>query len=76
VRARRIHEALDRDEIVLVTGFQGVSADWFDATTLGRIGQLSNFLRPVDAVQQRHQDSAAHGPLAIRLRARAYADTV
>ena len=27
VRARRIHESLDRDEIVLVAGFQGVSTD-------------------------------------------------
>ena len=38
VRARRIHEALDRDEIVLVAGFQGISADSFDVTTLGRGG--------------------------------------
>src|SRR5438132_2534917 len=38
VRARRIHEALDRDEIVLVAGFQGVSADSADVTTLGRGG--------------------------------------
>ena len=35
VRARRIHESLDRDEIVLVAGFQGVSTD-NDVTTLGR----------------------------------------
>jgi aspartate kinase len=38
VRARRIHEALERDEIVLVAGFQGISADSFDVTTLGRGG--------------------------------------
>jgi aspartate kinase len=38
VRARRIHEALDRDKIVLVAGFQGVSVDSFDVTTLGRGG--------------------------------------
>jgi aspartate kinase len=38
VRARRIHEALDRDEIVLVAGFQGISRDSFDVTTLGRGG--------------------------------------
>jgi aspartate kinase len=38
VRARRIHEALDRDEIVLVAGFQGVSVESFDVTTLGRGG--------------------------------------
>src|SRR3712207_4641898 len=37
VRARRIHEALDRDQIVLVAGFQGVSTA-FDITTLGRGG--------------------------------------
>ena len=37
VRARRIHEALDEDRIVLVAGFQGVSTD-YDITTLGRGG--------------------------------------
>jgi len=37
VRARRIHEALDQDKIVLVAGFQGVSTD-LDITTLGRGG--------------------------------------
>ena len=37
VRARRIHEALDRDHIVLVAGFQGVSTA-YDITTLGRGG--------------------------------------
>lgn len=37
VRARRIHESLDRNEIVLVAGFQGVSTD-NDVTTLGRGG--------------------------------------
>ena len=37
VRARRIHEALDQDRIVLVAGFQGVSTA-FDVTTLGRGG--------------------------------------
>ena len=37
VRARRIHEALDRDEIVLVAGFQGVSSE-HEVTTLGRGG--------------------------------------
>src|SRR5215475_10302156 len=38
VRARRIHEALDAGRIVLVAGFQGVSADSHDVTTLGRGG--------------------------------------
>jgi aspartate kinase len=37
VRARRIHEALDSDSIVLVAGFQGVSTA-FEVTTLGRGG--------------------------------------
>jgi aspartate kinase len=37
VRARRIHEALDADRIVLVAGFQGVSTT-YDITTLGRGG--------------------------------------
>src|SRR5437588_7476591 len=38
VRARRIHEALDQDRIVLVAGFQGISADSLDVPTLGRGG--------------------------------------
>jgi aspartate kinase len=38
VRAHRIHEALDRGEIVLVAGFQGVSRTSQDVTTLGRGG--------------------------------------
>ena len=38
VRARRIHEALDAGRIVLVAGFQGVSSESFDITTLGRGG--------------------------------------
>jgi aspartate kinase len=37
VRARRIHEALDEERIVLVAGFQGVSTA-LDITTLGRGG--------------------------------------
>jgi aspartate kinase len=37
VRARRIHDALERDAIVLVAGFQGVSTD-AEVTTLGRGG--------------------------------------
>lgn len=37
VRARRIHEALDCGEIVLVAGFQGVSSEQ-EVTTLGRGG--------------------------------------
>jgi len=38
VRADRIREMLDRDRIVLVAGFQGVSTDSHDVTTLGRGG--------------------------------------
>jgi aspartate kinase len=38
VRATRINDALDAEKIVLVAGFQGVSADSHDVTTLGRGG--------------------------------------
>jgi aspartate kinase len=38
VRADRIRSALDDDRIVLVAGFQGVSGDSRDVTTLGRGG--------------------------------------
>jgi aspartate kinase len=38
VRADRIREALDEDKVVLVAGFQGVSTDTSDVTTLGRGG--------------------------------------
>ena len=38
VRADRIRAALDEDRIVLVAGFQGVSGDSRDVTTLGRGG--------------------------------------
>ena len=38
VRADRIREALEQDRIVLVAGFQGVSTESKDVTTLGRGG--------------------------------------
>jgi aspartate kinase len=38
VRARRIHEALAENRIVLVAGFQGISTSTQDVTTLGRGG--------------------------------------
>src|SRR5689334_10185790 len=38
VRADRIQQALEEDSIVLVAGFQGVSTDSRDVTTLGRGG--------------------------------------
>src|SRR5689334_7652587 len=38
VRADRIRQALEQDSIVLVAGFQGVSTDSRDVTTLGRGG--------------------------------------
>ncbi len=38
VRADRIRAALEEDRIVLVAGFQGVSGDSLDVTTLGRGG--------------------------------------
>jgi aspartate kinase len=38
VRAQRINDALDAEQIVLVAGFQGVSAESHEVTTLGRGG--------------------------------------
>src|SRR5947208_15237040 len=38
VRADRIRDALSSDQVVLVAGFQGVSTDSRDVTTLGRGG--------------------------------------
>jgi aspartate kinase len=38
IRATRINDALDAGKIVLVAGFQGISADSKDVTTLGRGG--------------------------------------
>src|SRR6202021_2202623 len=38
VRAERIRRALEEDNIVLVAGFQGVSKDARNVTTLGRGG--------------------------------------
>jgi aspartate kinase len=38
VRAKRINDALDAGRIVLVAGFQGVSSESLDVTTLGRGG--------------------------------------
>jgi aspartate kinase len=38
VKAHRIREALDRGQVVLVAGFQGVSQSSLDVTTLGRGG--------------------------------------
>src|SRR5712671_8166601 len=42
VRARRLNEELDKDRIVLVAGFQGVSTE-LEVTTLGRDGSRSRF---------------------------------
>jgi aspartate kinase len=38
IRARRVLEALDQGKIVIVAGFQGVSTETLDITTLGRGG--------------------------------------
>jgi aspartate kinase len=53
VRARRIHEALDRDRIVLVAGFQGVSTEQ-DVTTLGRGGSDTTAVALAAAVGAEH----------------------
>ena len=51
VRARRIHEALDEGTIVLVAGFQGVSTDTSDVTTLGRGGSDTTAVALAAALQ-------------------------
>src|SRR5262249_3659199 len=38
IRAQRVHDALERDELVPVAGFQGVAESSRDITTLGRGG--------------------------------------
>jgi aspartate kinase len=53
VRARRIHEALDRDEIVLVAGFQGVSSEQ-EVTTLGRGGSDTTAVALAAALNAAH----------------------
>jgi hypothetical protein len=63
VRARRLNEELDKDRIVLVAGFQGVSTE-YEVTTLGRGGSdatavalasaLGGALSPLDGVEPEH----------------------
>jgi aspartate kinase len=53
VRARRIHEALDDDRIVLVAGFQGVSTE-HDVTTLGRGGSDTTAVALAAALSAEH----------------------
>jgi aspartate kinase len=50
VRADRIHTGLREDRIVLVAGFQGVSGDSLDVTTLGRGGSDTTAVAIADAV--------------------------
>jgi len=51
VRAERIREALGEDRIVLVAGFQGVSTDSRDVTTLGRGGSDTTAVAIAAALQ-------------------------
>ncbi|MCB0866927.1 MAG: aspartate kinase [Solirubrobacterales bacterium] len=51
VRADRIQAALDGDNIVLVAGFQGVSTDSKDVTTLGRGGSDTTAVAIAAALQ-------------------------
>ena len=53
VRARRIHEALGQEKIVLVAGFQGVSTD-LDITTLGRGGSDTTAVALAAAIGATH----------------------
>jgi aspartate kinase len=51
VRAERIREALEQDRIVLVAGFQGVSTESRDVTTLGRGGSDTTAVAIAAALQ-------------------------
>ncbi|MGB3099325.1 MAG: aspartate kinase [Solirubrobacterales bacterium] len=51
VRAERIQAALEEDNIVLVAGFQGVSTDSKDVTTLGRGGSDTTAVALAAALQ-------------------------
>jgi aspartate kinase len=51
IRAKRIHEALDQGKIVLVAGFQGVSSDSLDITTLGRGGSDTTAVALAGAIE-------------------------
>src|SRR5262249_39879862 len=53
VRAERIKEALEEDRIVLVAGFQGVSTESRDVTTLGRGGSDTTAVALAAAPQAR-----------------------
>src|SRR3954452_23138272 len=53
VRAERIREALGEDRIVLVAGFQGVSTESRDVTTLGRGGSDTTAVAIAAALQAR-----------------------
>jgi aspartate kinase len=53
VRATRIHDALDAGQIVLVAGFQGVSAESHDVTTLGRGGSDTTAVALAAALEAR-----------------------
>ena len=53
VRADRISEILDEDRIVLVAGFQGVSTDSRDVTTLGRGGSDTTAVALAAALRRR-----------------------
>jgi len=55
IRAKRIHEALDKDKIVLVAGFQGVSSDSLDVTTLGRGGSDTTAVALAGAIGARRR---------------------
>ncbi len=54
VRASRIHGALDAGKIVLVAGFQGVSTESHDVTTLGRGGSDTTAVALAAAVGASH----------------------
>src|SRR3954467_11077489 len=70
VRADRISEALQQDRIVLVAGFQGVSTESRDVTTLGRGGSDTTAVAlaaaPAGAPPLRRGGARRCGPASAR----------
>ncbi len=68
VRADRIREALTDDRIVLVAGFQGVSGDSRDVTTLGRGGSDTTAVAIAAALGRRRLRDLHRRPRRVQRR--------
>src|SRR5215510_11106733 len=79
VRADRIRETLEEDRIVLVAGFQGVSTESQDVTTLGRGGSDTTAVALADARKlpvasyEEMLEMSASGAKVLQLRSVEYA---